>query len=96
MINHKGTECPYKPILCQEGYCSGCQIYLDYQGHQRTIGRDSVVVGRKDADNDVCLRCGVSRTALRAMITGGGKGDLTVVNHILENCPACKKALGGK
>lgn len=27
--NHKGTDCWIKPILCQEGYCSNCQIYLD-------------------------------------------------------------------
>ncbi len=39
MINHKGTDCPCKPILCQEGYCQDCQIYADYQGHQRTMGR---------------------------------------------------------
>ena len=38
--NHKGTYCPYKVewegnvkhpvLLCQEGYCSECQIYLDW------------------------------------------------------------------
>lgn len=27
--NNKGLPCPFKPILCQEGYCHGCQIYLD-------------------------------------------------------------------
>jgi len=37
--NNKGKPCPYNPILCQEGWCSGCQIYLDYQGYQRTLGR---------------------------------------------------------
>lgn len=35
----KGNECPYKPILCSEGFCQDCQIYLDYQGHQRTMGK---------------------------------------------------------
>ena len=25
----KGQPCLYKPIICQEGWCSGCQIYLD-------------------------------------------------------------------
>ena len=39
VINHKGQPCPYKSILCQEGWCSGCQIYQDYQGHQR--GREA-------------------------------------------------------
>ena len=35
----KGHACPYKPITCQEGYCLDCQIYLDYKGHERTMGR---------------------------------------------------------
>jgi len=35
----KGKPCPYKPILCQEGYCQDCQIYLDYQGYLQTMGR---------------------------------------------------------
>lgn len=39
MINHKGTDCPYKPILCQEGFCQECQIYKDYLGHLKTMGR---------------------------------------------------------
>mgnify|MGYP001613864142 CR=1 FL=1 len=26
----KGRACPYKPILCQEGYCSECAIYQTY------------------------------------------------------------------
>ena len=26
---HKGYPCVYKAILCQEGYCSGCAIYLE-------------------------------------------------------------------
>jgi len=28
--NHKGQKCPYKDILCQEGYCSGCQVFIDW------------------------------------------------------------------
>lgn len=27
--NHKGETCPHKPIICQEGYCSRCQIWKD-------------------------------------------------------------------
>lgn len=27
--NNKGLPCMYKPIICQEGYCSACQIYLN-------------------------------------------------------------------
>jgi len=26
---HKGSFCIYKPIFCQEGYCSGCEIRLE-------------------------------------------------------------------
>ena len=26
---HKGYPCVYKAILCQEGYCSDCAIYLE-------------------------------------------------------------------
>lgn len=35
----KGRDCPYKSIVCQEGFCEDCQIYLDYQGHEKTMGR---------------------------------------------------------
>ena len=27
----KGRKCLYKNVLCQEGYCSDCQIYIDYK-----------------------------------------------------------------
>ena len=37
--NNKGKDCPYKSITCQEGYCSECQIYLNYQGYLKTLGR---------------------------------------------------------
>ena len=29
MENKKGTICPYKPIICQEGYCCECQVHID-------------------------------------------------------------------
>lgn len=57
---------------------------------------DSNIVGLWNEDAEVCLRCGANRTALREMIAEGGKGSLTMVNHILEGCPACKKALEGR
>ena len=25
---HKGSFCVFTPKFCQEGYCSGCEIYL--------------------------------------------------------------------
>ncbi len=36
MINHKGQDCPFKPITCQEGFCDNCQIY-----QERTTGREA-------------------------------------------------------
>jgi len=29
--NNEGLSCPFKPILCEEGHCHDCQIYLDWQ-----------------------------------------------------------------
>ena len=29
--NNKGLWCPLKSLFCQEGYCHGCQVYLDWQ-----------------------------------------------------------------
>ncbi len=29
--NNKGLLCPFKPGVCQAGYCEDCQIYLDWQ-----------------------------------------------------------------
>ncbi len=26
---HKGQPCLYSPVLCQEGYCSDCAIYIE-------------------------------------------------------------------
>ena len=26
---HTGEWCLYKALVCQEGFCCGCQIYLD-------------------------------------------------------------------
>ncbi|MBA7629970.1 hypothetical protein ES703_37478 [subsurface metagenome] len=28
--SNKGLMCPFKPTLCQEGYCEQCQIYLEW------------------------------------------------------------------
>ncbi len=36
--NHKGTWCPYKQVLCQEGYCSECQVFLDVRGEEKQGG----------------------------------------------------------
>ena len=54
VISMKGRPCPFKPILCQEGYCQDCQIYLDYQGHQRAMGRsNSLSEIRDDVEHSI-------------------------------------------
>lgn len=53
---------------------------------------NSVVVGGWKGNEEICLRCNANRTALREMIAEGGKNNLTIVNHILKNCPACERA----
>ena len=35
--NNKGLACPFKPVLCEEGYCHDCQIYLDWQKVEEKI-----------------------------------------------------------
>ena len=47
MTNHKGKECPYKVILCQEGYCTECQIYTDYKNG--TANSENKINGDKNA-----------------------------------------------
>lgn len=31
LYNHHGETCWLRGTLCQEGWCSGCQIYLDWK-----------------------------------------------------------------
>jgi len=37
--NHKGNPCPYVKgfVFCQEGFCSGCVLYRDWQAKWRDI-----------------------------------------------------------
>jgi len=37
--SRKGQECLFKPIICEQGYCRECQIYIDYLGYLRSMGR---------------------------------------------------------
>ena len=40
MVNaecHKGSFCVYTPKFCQEGYCSGCEIYLKKSSPNKSI-----------------------------------------------------------
>ena len=87
----KGQPCDIKPILCQEGWCNECQIYLDFKGHERTMGRDSVNNSNwRGNDKEICLRCGADR-----MITGGflqgTKTEKTMAWILLNNCPGIVK-----
>ena len=42
--NNKGLACPFKPIVCPEGLCLQCPIYLDWQKREEKIV--------------ICARCG--------------------------------------
>lgn len=57
---------------------------------------NSRIVGLRNKNHEICLRCGASRTALKDMLEEGGGGNLTMVKHMLENCPACKEAIEGR
>ena len=37
-INYKGQPCPFKPITCQEGYCTECNIYLSFLKRENEKG----------------------------------------------------------
>jgi hypothetical protein len=40
MVNleyHKGFFCSYTTIFCQEGYCSGCEIYLKKESPPKIV-----------------------------------------------------------
>ena len=41
----KGRRCPHKEgvVICQEGWCNECQIYLDYFENVRAEGRLSTL-----------------------------------------------------
>lgn len=64
--NNKGLMCPFKPILCQEGYCHQCQIYLDWRELGefvaicawcgKEIGRKAGL-GRSGVSHGICPEC---------------------------------------
>jgi len=58
--------------------------------------RNSTVSGEFNKNHEICQFCHHSRTALRDMLAEGGRGNLTIVEIVTGNCPACKRALGGK
>ncbi len=38
--NNKGLPCSFQRILCQEGFCHNCQIYLD----RLEVGAEEIIV----------------------------------------------------
>ena len=72
-----------------------------YQGVRPMGGTDgdpgnSVKTSNWRGNNqDICLRCGIDRNALREMLTGS-RGNRVTAHTAIENCSSCKKALGGK
>ena len=49
-MDHKGQMCPYKVLLCQEGDCKGCQIYLERLGTDRDKKQDALKLSVQVAD----------------------------------------------
>jgi hypothetical protein len=50
MVNteyHKGYFCVYSSVFCQEGYCSGCEIYSKRPLAIKQADRNEVVKSRK-------------------------------------------------
>ena len=47
MENHKGETCPYKPITCQENYCSDCWIF------ESNVPAEEAILARQATDDDV-------------------------------------------
>jgi hypothetical protein len=50
MVNleyHKGSFCVYTSVFCQEGYCSGCEIYSKMSSATEQIDQREVVKSQK-------------------------------------------------
>jgi hypothetical protein len=47
MEYHKGSFCVYSSVFCQEGYCSGCEIYSKRPLSIQQVDRHEVVKSRK-------------------------------------------------
>jgi len=58
MVNleyHKGHDCVYKPILCQEGWCSECSIYQQRHENKRTHRTNTFVTFKRQAEHQLHL-----------------------------------------
>lgn len=64
--NNKGLMCAFKPVVCQEGYCHECQIYLDWQKQEEilvicawcgTVMRRNPNPGESVVSHGICPKC---------------------------------------
>ena len=64
--NNKGLVCPFKSIICQEGYCSECQLYFDWQKSGEMVVmcawcgkvlRRETVFGKSVVSHGICSEC---------------------------------------
>ena len=57
MVNleyHKGAFCVHTPLFCQEGYCSGCDIYLKKSSPAKLVDQgNSVMLQEASRSRDV-------------------------------------------
>ena len=54
MVNleyHKGAFCVHTPLFCQEGYCSGCDIYLKKSSSAKLVDQRNGVVQQEASRN---------------------------------------------
>ena len=66
--DNKGLMCPFQPIVCQEGYCKACQIYLDWQKRGEIVvicawcgqelDRKPNPSGQSGVSHGICPECG--------------------------------------
>jgi len=43
--NNKSLLCPFQVVVCQESYCSECQMYLDWQ-RRKSSGRELITAAK--------------------------------------------------
>jgi len=67
--NNKGLVCPFKPtgcIVCEEGYCQECQVYVDWQKQGEIVvvcawcGKEierKPGLGQSGVSHGICAEC---------------------------------------
>ena len=49
----------------------------------------------RGGDKEICLRCGHDRVVLREFLVGS-KSEKVMAQAVLDDCPACNRAIGGE